>query len=64
MDAQKIEFLNFPKNLFENDRVRDPVLGNTSILAADFDVLKEYVQRFDDGLWSEPEQHPRDEATP
>ena len=64
MDTQKIDFLNFPESLFENDRVRDPVLGNTSILAADFDVLEEYVQRFEDGLWREPQHHPRHEITP
>jgi anionic cell wall polymer biosynthesis LytR-Cps2A-Psr (LCP) family protein len=64
MDAEKIELLNFPENLFENDRVRDPVLGNTSILAADFELLKEYVQRFEDGLWRKPRERQRDEITP
>jgi LCP family protein required for cell wall assembly len=64
MDSQQIDYLSFPDNLFENDRVRDPVLGSTSILAADFDVLREYVQRFTDGLWREPEEHRRDEVTP
>jgi anionic cell wall polymer biosynthesis LytR-Cps2A-Psr (LCP) family protein len=64
MDVDQIDYLNFPENLFENDRVRDPVLGRTSILAADFEVLKEYVQRFNEGLWREPEAHPRDEVTP
>ena len=64
MDIQQIDFLSFPDNLFENERVRDPVLGNTSILAADFEVLNEYVQRFKDGLWREPEEHRRDEVTP
>jgi hypothetical protein len=64
MDTQQIDYLNFPANLFENDRVRDPVLGSTSILAADFDVLEEYVLRFKEGLWREPEEHRRDEVTP
>jgi hypothetical protein len=30
--------------------VQDPVLGNTSILNADFDVLKKYVRAFEDGI--------------
>jgi LCP family protein required for cell wall assembly len=64
MDTEKVDFLSFPQNLFENDRVRDPVLGSTSILAADFEVLKEYVQRFKDGLWRELEAQPRDEVAP
>jgi hypothetical protein len=29
--------------------------GNTSILAADFDVLTWYVQKFNDGRWLKPE---------
>ena len=64
MATQNIDFLSFPENLFESERVRDRVLGNTSILAADFDVLKEYVQRFKDGLWREPEDHTREEIDP
>jgi hypothetical protein len=27
-------------------------------------VLEDYVQRFKDGLWRKPEDHPRDEVTP
>ncbi len=64
LDTQKIDYLSFPDNLFQSERVRDPVLGNTSILAADFEVLKEYVQRFKDGLWREPEDHQREEISP
>jgi hypothetical protein len=64
MDTQNIDFLNFPEALFESERVRDRVLGNTSILAADFEVLKEYVQRFKDGLWREPEENTREEIDP
>jgi LCP family protein required for cell wall assembly len=64
MDVQQIDFLSFPDNLFKSDRVRDPVLGNTSILAADFDVLKEYVQRFKDGLWRDRELNTREEIEP
>jgi anionic cell wall polymer biosynthesis LytR-Cps2A-Psr (LCP) family protein len=54
VDAEEIEFLSFPDNLFKSDRVRDRVLGNTSIVAADFEVLRTYVQKFVDGTWPEP----------
>ena len=50
LDAEKIEFVAFPETLFKNARVQDPVLGNTSILEADFEVLKTYVQKFEDGV--------------
>ena len=50
LDADKIEFVTFPEKLFKNSRVQDPVLGNTSILDADFSVLKTYVQKFEDGM--------------
>jgi len=54
IDAQDVEFMNFPDELFESARVQDPVLGNTSILEADFDVLGSYVQRFIEGKWTTP----------
>jgi LCP family protein required for cell wall assembly len=53
LDTQKIVFRSFPDTLFKSDRVRDPVLGNTSILAADFALLKIYVQKFMTGEWFE-----------
>lgn len=61
LDPQKIEFLSFPESLFEGQRIHDPVLGNTSILAADFEVLADYVEKFRDGLWRNPEPNPREE---
>lgn len=64
LDIQKIEFLNFPEELFESTRIRDPVLGNTSILKADFDTLKIYVRKFERGTWSGVEEEPRDGITP
>jgi polyisoprenyl-teichoic acid--peptidoglycan teichoic acid transferase len=53
LDKDRIEFINFPENLFTNTRVQDPVLGNTSIMAADFEILKTYVKKFENGTWSE-----------
>ena len=59
-----VEYLSFPENLFKSDRVHDPVLGNTSIQAADFNVLKIYVRRFNEGRWHLDPEHKRDEMIP
>jgi len=64
VDAEQLDFLNFPETLFKSERVRDPVLGNTSILDADFEVLTEYVKRFSEGSWREPEEFMREEINP
>lgn len=53
LKIQSIEFVNFPQELFESTRVNDPVLGYTSILKADFEVLKEFVRAFNEGTWLE-----------
>jgi LCP family protein required for cell wall assembly len=55
LDQQNILYGNFPATLFKNGRVNDPVLGNTSILEADFNVLRQYVNRFNQGDW--PRKH-------
>jgi len=52
VDLQNMEFVSFPDELFESARVQDPVLGRTSILEADFDVLRSYVQKFIAGRWN------------
>jgi LCP family protein required for cell wall assembly len=64
LDTEKIQFLSFPEGLFESNRVRDPVLGNTSILEADFEVLTDYVKKFSDGTWRKPAVPTRDEIIP
>jgi len=56
LDKQKIEYLYFPDELFKSARVQDPVLGYTSVWDVDFDVLKTYVQKFEDGTWSDSEK--------
>lgn len=57
IDVQDVEFMSFPDDLFESGRVQDPVLGNTSILKADFGVLKSYVQKFEAGNWDGQSGH-------
>lgn len=64
LSKQAVEYLSFPEGLFKGDRVRDPVLGNTSIQAADFEILKIYVQKFNEGRWHLPGEHIRDEMNP
>lgn len=64
LSKQGVEYLSFPENLFKSDRVHDPVLGNTSIQAVDFEVLKIYVRRFNEGRWHLPTEHIRDEMNP
>ena len=59
-----IEMGSFPENLFENGRVRDPVLGNTSILEVDFDELRKYVRSFNNGTWPRSQDDPRDTIEP
>lgn len=60
LDSEKIEFVNFPDDLFTTTRVQDPVLGYTSILAADFDILKMYMKKFERGTWFDAEENVRD----
>ncbi|MCI0607781.1 MAG: LCP family protein [Anaerolineae bacterium] len=56
LDTQKIEFVSFPETLFKSGRVQDPVLGNTSILEVDFNILRIHTQNFKDGAALEPEE--------
>lgn len=51
LDAQKIEFVTFPDNLFQGTRVQDPVLGNTFVWDVDFEILQSYVEAFSNGTW-------------
>lgn len=53
IDPQTIQTHSFPDELFKLKRVNDPILGNTSILDADFEILKAYVQEFKNGTWPE-----------
>ena len=64
VDPENIDFLSFPETLFKNERVNDRVLGNTSILDADFEVLTRYVKRFSDGEWRQPEEFRPEEINP
>lgn len=53
IDPQTVKSVNFPEELFSLKRVNDPILGNTSVLDVDFNMLKAYVQEFNNGNWRE-----------
>ena len=55
LDTRDIEYINFPETIFSLGRVNDPVLGNTSIVEANFDVLRIYTQKFNHGTELEPD---------
>jgi hypothetical protein len=55
MHGQDIVFASFPIELFKSVKQYDPQLKDTtSILDADKDVLRDYIQRFQSGLWPDP----------
>ena len=57
MNGQDVAFASFPIELFKNAKQYDPQLRNTTaILDADKDVLRDYINRFQLGLWPDPDQ--------
>ena len=55
MSGQNVVFASFPIELFKSVKQFDPQLNDTtSILDADKDVLRDYIQRFESGLWPDP----------
>ena len=56
MNGRDVVFASFPIELFSNKKQYDTQLGNTtSILDADKDVLRDYINRFQLGLWPDPD---------
>ena len=57
MNGQDVVFATFPFELFTGKKQYDTQLGNTtSILDADKNILRDYINRFQLGLWPDPEQ--------
>jgi len=52
VEPEDIQALAFPDELLTGTRIQDPVLGNTFVWEADFNVLRQYVGRFNEGTWS------------
>ena len=51
LNSQKINYVNFPDNLFQGTRVQDPVLGYTFVWDVDFTTLRSYIDYFKNGTW-------------
>ena len=47
----KFVSVDFPADLFTGTRVQDPVLGYTFVWDVDFNMLRAYVQYFNQGAW-------------
>lgn len=55
MNGSDVTFAGFPIEIFSNAKKFDPQLKDTtSILEADNGVLRDYIQRFQQGTWPEP----------
>jgi LCP family protein required for cell wall assembly len=53
--AQDITFAAFPQHLFKGMRVHDPVFnGEVFVWDVDYEVLRDYVRRFNLGAWPAP----------
>lgn len=55
LPLENIAFSSFPEELFKQSRIKpDPYFGNpkgTFVWDVDFDILREYVKRFNAGTW-------------
>jgi LCP family protein required for cell wall assembly len=55
MDGRNVVFASFPIELFKAAKTYDPQLGaTTSTMDADFDILRDYINRFQQGTWPDP----------
>lgn len=52
MNGTGVYFAGFPMDMFKNAKVFDPQLkATTSILDADYDLMRDYIDRFQQGTW-------------
>jgi len=55
LTSDDITFVSFPQELFEGTRVFDPVFdGRVFVWDVDYDILRDYVTRFNLGAWPAP----------
>jgi LCP family protein required for cell wall assembly len=55
MDGRNVVFASFPIELFKAAKTYDPQLGaTTTTMDADFNILRDYVARFQQGTWPDP----------
>ena len=56
MKGTNVVFASFPMEIFKGTKMYDPQLkATTSVLDADFDVLRDYIDRFQHGTWPDPD---------
>lgn len=55
MHGTDVVFASFPMELFKSTKTFDPqIKTTTSTIGADFDILRDYVDRFQQGTWPDP----------
>ena len=55
MSGRDVVFASFPSELFKATKTFDPQLGATTFtLDADVDILRDYIQQFQQGTWPDP----------
>jgi LCP family protein required for cell wall assembly len=55
MSGTNVVFASFPMELFKNTKTFDPQLKTTtSTLDSDFNILRDYIDRFQQGTWPDP----------
>jgi LCP family protein required for cell wall assembly len=55
MQGTDVVFASFPMEVFKGVKMYDPQLKTTtSVLEADFNVLRDYIDRFQQGTWPDP----------
>jgi anionic cell wall polymer biosynthesis LytR-Cps2A-Psr (LCP) family protein len=55
MKGTDVVFASFPINLFKAEKTFDPQLGTTTTTAAaNFNILRDYIDRFQQGSWPDP----------
>lgn len=56
MHGTDVIFASFPIDLFKAKKTFDPQLGTTTTTAdADFNILRDYINRFQQGTWPDPD---------
>jgi len=59
ISRESLIFTSLPRDLLESGRVYDPHLGtSTFIWEADYDILSDYIDRFQSGTWPDKPKEP------
>jgi LCP family protein required for cell wall assembly len=65
MHGTDVVFASFPIELFKRSTIYDPDLkGNTFVFDADFNILRDYIDRFQQGTWPDPAAQINNTPTP